>query len=181
MPTSKPATPKTSAPASSPFFTPELKTFGAGWQSGMRCHSNHAAPARALDASDCSLSPAPIPDVTKSASRWVTVTLEQFAPGGADDNMGCGSPAYPISGMATAKVDQPGTSGNRAGFYCETTGNFTSNDTPIGACIYIMWTSGDNTMFGTLYTCFKFADEGASFRPTPAMLAYLRSLWNARA
>ncbi len=107
--------------------------------------------------------------------------LEQFAPGQADKNMGCGAPAYPIAGMATAKVDQPGTSGNRAGFYCETTGNLTSNGNVVGICTYVMWTSGDNRMLGMLHNCFTFADEGAGFRPTTGMLSYLRSLWNARA
>jgi hypothetical protein len=178
--TAKSTAPRTTAPATSPFFTPELKTFGAGWQPGWRCQSHHAEPARAIDASSCSLSPSAIPDVTKSPSRSVTASLEQFLPGAADDHMGC-TPAYTIPGMASGKVDQPGTSGNRAGFYCETTGNLTDDGNVIGMCTYIMWTSGDMKMLGMLYECFRFSDEGTSFRPTPAMLSYLRSLWNARA
>ncbi len=176
----KPAAPRTTGPAASPFFSPELKVFGAGWESGMSCTSHHASPARAIDASSCGLSSAPIPDLTKAASRRVTVFLELYPPGGADDNMGC-TPTYPISGMASTKVDRPGTTGNRAGFYCESTGTFTSDGNLIGACTYIMWTSGDNTMMGMLSNCFRFSDEGASFRPTIGMLTYLRSLWNARA
>jgi hypothetical protein len=177
----KPTTPKTTAPASSPFFSPELKTFGAGWQPGMRCQSDQPDPARAIDSSSCLLSSAPVPDVTKAASRTINFWLELYSAGQADKNMGCGAPGYVIPGMASSKVDRPGASGNRAGFYCETTGNLTQDDNVIGMCTYIMWTSGDVSLLGILSQCFRFSDEGTSFRPTTAMLNYLRSLWNARA
>jgi eukaryotic-like serine/threonine-protein kinase len=170
----------TKSPPSNAFFSPQLKAFGSGFQPGWHCESRHEDPARAKDASVCGLSGAPVPGMTKPASRIVDATFELFAPGTADQYMGC-TPAYVIPGMPVGKVDLPGTSGNRAGFYCETTGELTQNGTAIGYCTYVMWTSGANDLLGLLDTCFRFSDEGDQTRPTMAVLEYLRSIWNQRA
>jgi hypothetical protein len=179
------ASPSPTGPATdfSIFKSSLLRSFATKWATAFPCQARtQSAPGFTSDGVFCNVN-SDLPGVRSPASKRVLVTLDVIQPGYSPRNLvGCTSD-YVIPGMDATLRDLPGTTGDQSGYYCEEVDHFVASYSgpPAGYCTIIFWTSGDYRLAGTIQSCPTFKDEGSSYRPTRAMLDYLRTLWHTYA
>jgi hypothetical protein len=182
VPTASP-TPLTAA---STFGTPAFRAFVAGWAWVAPCqHQSPISPYEDAEFLFCPFTDPQFPDVHFGDQTLQLRFTRKKAGFDAYSGESCANqltgPVPALQLNQTTNQVMPST-GALTRYYCESVYDLDSDDgggktTVIGTCLRITWSPPGGEFEGTLDSCIQFSVEGQSFRPTPAMLDRLRTLW----